>query len=188
MPQWVSKEAGLIMTKIVKAPEKHQDVRKFRTLLYFCTSMNKQQDAPLPGHSIVEKGGKRMIFDRFRRRYVPLTPEEWVRQVFLNWLVRERGFPPGLISVEHSLKYEQRWKRADAVVFNNTGQAVMLVECKAPSVSLDQSVLDQIARYNMAFSVPWLMVTNGTQRICCRFHAQTSQWEFSGELPHYAEL
>ena len=106
----------------------------------------------------------------------------------LHWLVSEKGYPAGLIAVETSLKYGKLNKRADAVVFANTGKPVMLIECKAPSVKITQEAFDQIARYNRAFGVQFLATTNGLTHYCCRYAGNDNTWAFLTEFPSYAGL
>jgi hypothetical protein len=148
------------------------------------------QPLSLPSYPfrIIQEGGKTLIFDPFRKKYVALTPEEWVRQHFLAWLSVERDYPVGLISVEAPLKYHRLHKRADGVVYHRSGKPLMVVECKAPSVKITQEVFDQVARYNMAFGVPFLAVTNGLEHFCCRRSGNSQGWEFLEEIPTYSEL
>lgn len=136
----------------------------------------------------LDEGGKKFIFDRFRKRYVVLTPEEWVRQHFLNWLVNHLGYPAGLLAVETSLKYGELKKRADAMVYSRTGQPLMIIECKAPTVELTQDVFDQIARYNFRFRVEFLAVTNGLIHYCCRQNPDRTTWTFMETFPGFPGL
>ncbi len=131
---------------------------------------------------------KTLIFDPFRKKYVVLTPEEWVRQHFLHWLVNHKGYPLGLIAVETALKYIKMNKRADAIVYSNTGKPQMIIECKAPEVKISQDAFDQIARYNYSFGVKFLAVTNGMQHYCCRMKEDTESWQFLEEFPDYQHL
>lgn len=135
-----------------------------------------------------EEEGKRQIFDVFRKRYVSLTPEEWVRQHFLSWLHLHKHYPLGLIAVEISLKYHQLQKRADSIIYGKEGQPLMMIECKAPSVRLSQDVFDQIARYNFSFGVKYLVVTNGLVHYCCRREGEGTDWVFLEEVPDFDSL
>jgi hypothetical protein len=137
---------------------------------------------------VLEEGGKASVWDRFRKRYVVLTPEEWVRQHFLHWLVGHMDYPEGLLAVETSLKYGQLKKRADAMVYSRTGQPLMIIECKAPAVELTQDVFDQIARYNFMFRVEYMAVTNGMKHYCCRQNADRETWTFLEKFPVFPEL
>jgi len=130
------------------------------------------------------EGQRTLIFDRIRKKYIVLTPEEFVRQHLINYLVTEKGYPATLISVEAPLKYARMDKRSDLLINNNSGQPLMLVECKAPEVAITQKVFEQIAIYNLTIQAPYLMVTNGLQHYCLK--AATSC--FLKEVPEYEEL
>jgi predicted type IV restriction endonuclease len=135
-----------------------------------------------------EEDDKKLIFDAFRKKFVSLTPEEWVRQHFLTWLHLHKGYPMGLIAVEVSLKYNHMQRRADAMVYGKNGQPLMIVECKAPEVQITQEVFDQIARYNFSFGVKFLAVTNGMKHYCCKKTGVDLQWEFLEEVPGFENL
>lgn len=137
---------------------------------------------------IRQEGEKKVIFDAFRKRFVALTPEEWVRQHFLTWLHLHKGYPMGLIAVEVSLKYNNMQKRADAMIYGINGQPLMIVECKAPEVQITQEVFDQIARYNFSFGVKFLAVTNGLKHYCCKNTGAGLQWKFLEEVPGFENL
>lgn len=137
---------------------------------------------------IKNDGQRTQIFDPFRKRYVALTPEEWVRQHILEFLVSEKGFPRGLMSVEESLKLHGQSKRADIVVYNNTGRPQMLVECKAPEVKLKQETFDQVARYNIVYQVPFLLISNGLEHYCCRLNLEEKTYFFLEEIPDFADI
>jgi len=141
----------------------------------------------LPGYefSTTQKEGRTMIFDTFRRRWVKLTPEEWVRQNFIRYLADEKHYPASLIAVEHSLKINRQNFRADAVVFSTNGKPLLLVECKAPEVKITQKVFEQIVRYNFEFQVDYLMVTNGLTHFCCRINKLDQTYQFLEEIPEY---
>ncbi len=131
---------------------------------------------------------KTLIFDTFRKKYVALTPEEWVRQHFLHWLVGHKGYPVGLIAVETALKYIHLNKRADAIIYNIAGKPQMIIECKAPEVKITQDAFDQIARYNYGFGVKLLAVTNGMQHFCCEMNTVSANWQFLQEFPDYQQI
>lgn len=105
---------------------------------------------------------KEFIFDEVRKRWVVLTPEEWVRQNFLQYLVQVKQYPASLIAVEKEIKLGELKKRFDIVVYDRNSKPWMIVECKEMSVSLDKKVLDQVLRYNMTLNVPYLVITNGS--------------------------
>jgi hypothetical protein len=111
---------------------------------------------------IKEEAGKEFIFDEFRKRWVVLTPEEWVRQNFLQYLCQIKKYPASLIAIEKEIKLGELKKRFDIVVYDAETKPWMIVECKEMNVRLDKAVLDQALRYNITLNVPYLVVTNGT--------------------------
>lgn len=132
-----------------------------------------------------QQAGKPYIFDAIRRKFVALTPEEWVRQHFLAWLTKEKGYPGGLLAVEAPLRYHRLKKRADAIVYDQNGKPLMILECKAPQVKISQEAFDQVARYNFSFGVNYLAVTNGMEHFFCRRIEGSTQWQFLENLPDY---
>jgi predicted type IV restriction endonuclease len=110
---------------------------------------------------IKEGPGGKLIFDRLRQKYVTFTPEEWVRQHFVNYLTEYLHYPPGLIQVEASLRLNTMMRRADILIHDRSGQPVMVIECKAPDVKLTQAVVDQVTNYNFTYGVMYLVITNG---------------------------
>lgn len=144
----------------------------------------------LPDHGVKLKHGAHgtQVFDPVRQRWVALTPEEWVRQHVLNYLVYDLGCPRSLIGVEVALSLNGLAKRADIVVHDRTAKPMVLVECKAPGVVMGQRTFEQAARYNQVFRVPYLMVTNGLQHYCCRVDHERATVEFLAALPDFAAL
>ena len=134
------------------------------------------------------EGKRTLIFDSIRKKYVALTPEEWVRQHLIHYLVAEKGYPATLISVETPLKYAQLDKRSDVLVHDRNGQPLMLAECKAPEVAITQKVFEQVAVYNLTIQAPCLMVTNGLQHYCITTATDASPTCFLYEVPEYGEL
>jgi hypothetical protein len=130
-----------------------------------------------------QKEGRAQIFDEIRKRYVALTPEEWVRQNFLQYLIQEKKFPSSLISVEAGLKYNQLQKRMDVLAYDKLGSPYLMVECKAPEVKITQDVFDQIARYNIVFKVKYLVVTNGLQHFCCMMDYENTTYQYLEQIP-----
>jgi hypothetical protein len=131
---------------------------------------------------------RKHIFDFIRKKFVILTPEEWVRQNFLKYLVEEKKYPASLIFVEKEFKLNNLSKRSDAVVYNKTGNPILIVECKATSVKIDQKVFDQIARYNMKLNVEYLIVTNGLEHYCCKIDYKNKKYLFLKEVPEYEHI
>ncbi len=137
---------------------------------------------------IRKREGRPEIFDTFRKKFVALTPEEWVRQNFLMYLVNEKEYPGSLIAVEAGLKLYNRIKRTDIVVYSNLGKPVLIVECKAPEVTINQKAFDQIARYNMALRVKYLIVTNGINHYCCLLDYANNSIKYLKDIPDYKNL
>lgn len=123
------------------------------------------------------------VFDIIRKKYVVFTPEEWVRQHVVHYLIEERQYPMSLIAVERGLSVNGRKKRFDIMAFNKNGQPLLLIECKSPEVQLSQQVFDQIALYNSAFGVRQLFITNGLQQVLVKYNEQFDQHEFLGGIP-----
>lgn len=128
------------------------------------------------------------IFDEFRMKFVVLTPEEWVRQNLLKYLHLEKKIPKGLIAVEKGLMVNKLQKRTDVVIYNKMGEACMIIECKAPEISISQDTFEQIARYNMTLRVDYLLVSNGLDHYCSKIDFEKSQFSFLEEIPDFATL
>lgn len=126
---------------------------------------------------------KVLIFDEIRKKFVVLTPEEWVRQHVIKFLLQEKKYPKSYINVEKNIKINGLSKRYDVVVFNPDGSIFLLVECKAPEVSITQNVFDQIARYNLKLNAQHLMVTNGLNNYFCQMDFLNEKYIFTEELP-----
>lgn len=125
------------------------------------------------------------IFDEIRKKFIILTPEEWVRQHVIHFLVYEKNYPKSLINVEKTLKINDLTKRYDVVVFHNDGTIFLLVECKAPQIKINQDTFDQIARYNMKLRADLLMVTNGLHHYFCKMDFENEKYSFLEKLPNY---
>ncbi len=125
------------------------------------------------------------IFDEIRKKFIVLTPEEWVRQHVVRFLLEEKKYPKSLINVEKVLLVNGLRKRYDVVVFNSDGSIFVLIECKAPEVKTAQATFDQIARYNMTLNAQYLMVTNGLNHYFCLMNFDNEKYEFLKELPEY---
>lgn len=132
-----------------------------------------------------ETDGKVSIFDEIRRKFIILTPEEWVRQHVVRYFLKEKNYPKSLINVEKLLKINGLTKRYDVVVFNPDGSIFILVECKAPEVKVSQATFDQIARYNLTMKAQYLMVTNGLNHYFCQMDFINEKYNFLRELPDY---
>ena len=132
--------------------------------------------------------GKLIIHDTLRHKNVRLTPEEWVRQHIIRFLIEEREFPASLISVEAGLKVNRLEKRYDALIFDRQGAPLLLLECKAPEVNIGQNTFDQIASYNLSIKAGYLLVTNGMRHYCCRYDNTSTKYIFLPEIPLFSEI
>jgi len=132
---------------------------------------------------VIESENKLYVYDRLRKKKLLLTPEEEVRQKLIWYFINERGVPGGLIALERSLKINGLLKRFDLVVFNNTGNPYLAVECKSPSVPLSQNVLQQLAIYNLHLKAEFLMVSNGLNHLISQVNFETREIRFLEDLP-----
>lgn len=137
---------------------------------------------------VKEKDGKHVIFDPVRRKFVALTPEEWVRQHFVNYLIHYKDYPVELLANEVSLKLNGTSKRCDTVLYDRYLTPQMIVEYKSPTVEITNAVFDQITRYNMAMHVRYLVVSNGISHFCCRMDYEKQTYTFLKEIPAYGNL
>lgn len=128
---------------------------------------------------------KSLIFDVIRKKFVVLTPEEWVRQHTVQFLISEKNYPLSHINVEKQLKLHNTIKRYDIVVFNSDGSIHLIVECKAPKIQINQSTFDQVARYNFVLDATYLMVTNGLEHYYCVIDANNERYQFLKTIPAY---
>jgi hypothetical protein len=138
--------------------------------------------------SIRNVAKKTQIFDQTRKRYYVLTPEEWVRQHLVEFLVHELEFPRSLLEIEKSLTLNKMQKRADLLVRDKSGNPILLAECKAPDVKVTQKTFDQAGRYNMVFRVPYLLITNGVEHFCAQIDFSRNSFKFLRDIPSYEEL
>ena len=125
------------------------------------------------------------IFDEIRKKFILLTPEEWVRQHTVQFLLQDKKFPKSYINVEKLIKINNLSKRYDVVVFQPNGDIFLLIECKAPEVPISQNTFDQIARYNLVLKAKYLMVTNGLNHYFCQMDFENEKYIFLKELPEY---
>lgn len=135
--------------------------------------------------TLKNRENKRYIFDVVRKKDILLTPEEWVRQHCVHYLLQEKKYPQSLINVEKKIKVYGRDKRYDVIVYTPQGDVTLLVECKAPHVPIDQTVFDQIARYNLSVNSQYLMVTNGLHHIYCQMDYTAQAYHFLKDIPAY---
>mgnify|MGYP005990673381 FL=1 len=128
---------------------------------------------------------KTLIFDKLRKKYVVLTPEEWVRQHFVEFLIQDKKYPVSLIALEKQLTINNRKKRTDILVFNADGNHDIIVECKAPNIKITQDTFDQIARYNLKLKANYLIVTNGLEHFYCKMDFENETYIFLKDFPDY---
>lgn len=128
------------------------------------------------------------IFDRLRKKFVALTPEEWVRQNFVNYLVEYKGFPVSLMANEVAITLNNTRRRCDTVVYSKMAEPLVIIEYKASSVEITQQVFDQIVRYNMVLRAQYLIVSNGLNHYCCSIDYDNNSYKFIKDIPNYDAL
>lgn len=143
---------------------------------------------PVFEYKIRQHEGKNQIFDPLRRKFVVLTPEEWVRQHFVNYLIVEKGFPAGRMSNECNINLYGQKRRCDTVLYNEFLHPLVIVEYKAPEITISQAVFNQIAAYNMVLKVKYLIVSNGLKHYCCRMDYENQKVEYIDAIPGYKDL
>ena len=148
------------------------------------------QQLNLPPYEIKirETNGRRTILDILRRKYVALTPEEWVRQHFVHYLIEQKGYPATLLANEVQLNVGNKLLRADSVLYGSDLHPRMIIEYKAPTVSITQKVFDQISVYNMLLKVDYLVVSNGINHYVCKMNYENQKYFFLREIPEYKDL
>lgn len=142
---------------------------------------------PAPLHTDNQRG-LTVVFDALRRRYVKLTPEEWVRQHFVHYLIHHKSYPAGLLGNEVPVTLNGMSRRCDTVLYGRDFRPRMIIEYKAPSVTLTQKVFDQIYRYNIVLRVEWLIVSNGLQHMVCHLNIEAGTCEFLSQVPDFKDL
>ena len=135
--------------------------------------------------NVAEKDGKQQIFDFLRRKFVAMTPEEWVRQHFVHFLVEHKGYPKGLLVNETELRIGDKRLRCDTVLYNKNMQPQIIIEYKAPQIQRQQKTFDQIAVYNLLLHADYLVVSNGIQHYCCQMDYENRSYRFLTEIPEY---
>ena len=143
---------------------------------------------PKYGIKIKNDKGHQSIFDVLRRKYVALTPEEWVRQHFVHFLIEHKGYPKALMANEIQLAIGNKKLRCDSVLYDRTLKPRMIIEYKAPTVSITQKVFDQITIYNMLLHVDYLVVSNGIKHYCCSMDYANQKYLFLEDIPDYQNL
>jgi hypothetical protein len=148
------------------------------------------EDLNLPPYDfkIVSHGDGYLIWDEFRKKNIELTPEEWVRQHFLQFMHRQLGYPKALLKVEFGIKYNKRKKRPDIVAYDNSGNVFLIVECKSAKIKIGKDVFEQVSVYNKTLQAQYLVVTNGLEHYCCAKDEKTSTFRFVEKIPSYKAI
>ena len=132
--------------------------------------------------------GKLEVLDILRHRFVSLTPEEWVRQHLVHFLISHKGYPAALMANEVELRVGGKHLRVDTILYDRDRRPLMAIEYKAESVALTKKVVTQVTTYNMLLRVHYLIISNGTQHVCLRYDAAQNLWQAMAEVPHYNEV
>jgi hypothetical protein len=163
---------------------------KLKNVMYICIRRIMQQlNLPVFSTRLREgKNGKQEIFDRIRKKFVRVTPEEWVRQHFLHFMTGQLGYPASLIVVEAMIIYNGMNKRFDVLACDTDGKPLLVVECKAPYVEITQAVFDQVAMYNMTLTVDYIVVTNGMSHYACKIDHKARSYSFLQAIPAFETI
>lgn len=144
----------------------------------------------LPTYSFKIKSvnGLEFIYDQYRKKFVRLTPEEWVRQNFTTYMVNEKSYPASRFVIEKSLRMNNMSKRCDVLFYNDSGYPELMVECKSTSCKIGQDTFSQVSVYNITFRVKYLIITNGLKHFCCRVNFDSGEVYFLDEIPSYEKI
>ena len=153
-------------------------------------NVQEMNELNLPSFDVKIRGTREKpeILDFLRRRYVALTPEEWVRQHFVHWLVDHKGYPKGLLGNEVALLCGDKTLRCDSILYDKEAKPLMIIEDKAPTVAVTQRVFSQISTYNLLLHVDYLVVSNGLQHYCCKMDYERQTYVFLNDIPSYSAL
>lgn len=145
----------------------------------------KELNLPYYPFKLKSDGNRYLIMDELRKKYVVLTPEEWVRQHIVQYLINFKNYPKALISLEKGLKVNDLLKRSDVLVYDSNTEPLLLIECKAPEVKISQDVFDQAARYNSVYKVKYILITNGLEHFCAEIEHSNSSYKFLNDIPSF---
>lgn len=148
----------------------------------------RELNFPTYNFKIKREADKLQIFDRIRKKWLILQPEEWVRQHVVWFLIEEKKYPETLIAIEKSLKVNQLTKRFDIVLYNTAADPIIIVECKAPEIKIDENTLHQILRYNSVIKAPYLILTNGIDIYCGKLNFTNASFSYLNDIPSYQEI
>ena len=143
---------------------------------------------PVYSFRLKNSENKVSIFDQIRKKFILLTPEEWVRQHFIHFMIEQKGYPLSLLANEVKLKIGEKKLRADSVLYSTELKPRMIIEYKAPHINITQKVFDQITVYNMLLHVDYLIVTNGLQHYCCKMDYASKKYLFLKDIPDYKNI
>lgn len=143
---------------------------------------------PKTSLQLTKSEGKVFVWDIFRKKRLQLTPEEWVRQHFLHFLVNEKNVPLGLIASEYNIEVNKLKRRCDGVIFSRSSNPIAIIECKAPEIKLSENTFYQIAQYNFKLQVDWLILTNGLETIVAKTNSKTNKLDYFEEVPDFEEM
>lgn len=143
---------------------------------------------PRTSLKLTKKENEVYVLCEFRKKKLLLTPEEWVRQHVLHFLIEHKSVPKNLIAAEYGIEVNKMSRRCDGVIFSRKGNAVAVIECKAPEIKLTQAVFQQIAQYNFNLRVDWLIMTNGLETIVAKVNQKTGEISYSEEIPEYVQM
>lgn len=146
--------------------------------------MTPQLNLPQYDQRLKQEEGKQYIFCQVRKKFLVLTPEEWVRQNLISFLNKDLGHPVSLMKIEREVKGGQRGKRADLIIYNTSGKPQLLIECKAPTEKLNKKTFFQLGRYNRFVNAALLMISNGMHHYCCHV-TEDNEFKFLEEIPPY---
>ena len=151
--------------------------------------MSILQKLNLPQFELIikEKEGKKYIFDSIRKNYFLLTPEEWVRQHFINFLISTYNYPKQLIKIESGLRYNSMLKRSDILVYDREGEPFLLIECKSSDQKINQAGFNQVSLYNMTIKAKYIALSNGIKTYCCKINHENKSYEFVADIPKMPE-
>lgn len=143
---------------------------------------------PKASLQLTKSGGKVFVWDVFRKKKLQLTPEEWVRQHFLHFLVNQKQVPIGLIASEYNIEVNKLKRRCDGVIFNRSSGPIAIIECKAPEIKLSEQTFYQIAQYNFKLQVDWLILTNGLETIVAKINHDQKTLDYFQNVPEFDQL
>ena len=147
-----------------------------------------QLNLPAYNFRVKKMTNKLVIFDPQRKRYVSLSPEEWVRQHFIRFLIEEKGYPASRLAIEKQLEMNGMKKRCDAILYNDCAAPILIIELKAPHIPISQATFDQVAVYNAKLKVDFFMISNGIEHYCCQVNSENNRYDYFQEIPTYQQL